>query len=386
MSNNPKYDVVVVGAGPSGSSFAYNLKKLRPESKILLLDKSEFPRYKPCGGGVSPEVSNYFDFDLTEAIDFICDDVVMEANNQEYCASGQYPLWMVRREKFDKFLLEKSRAIGVEIITNCEVKEVTNDEYETITHTSCGNFTSTIVILAHGSLGKIAANLGVNLKNKVFAALEYEHYTDKLDGKLYINLDKVPSGYAWNFPKSDGISIGAGGSFKQSGNKGNLPNTVKNYTKELGVNEIDKKCWHGHPIEAYSGKKNLVYNRVLLVGEIAGCVDPLTAEGIRPAIKSGYLASNVVAEFLGNSSKLSILKKYNKVFHKEIGKDFQYARIFAYFLYKFSRQMVPRISSTSSINGFMSVFSGKSTYREKIYFKRILDILRRIFLNSKSIS
>ena len=66
------YDVVIIGAGPSGTSCAYNIKRFNPQAKVVLLDKAEFPRYKPCGGGVSPEVQNYFDFDVTGGIDSIC--------------------------------------------------------------------------------------------------------------------------------------------------------------------------------------------------------------------------------------------------------------------------------------------------------------------------
>ena len=50
------YDVIIIGAGPSGTSCAYNIKRLNPEANVLLLDKAEFPRYKPCGGGVSPRL------------------------------------------------------------------------------------------------------------------------------------------------------------------------------------------------------------------------------------------------------------------------------------------------------------------------------------------
>lgn len=378
---NHKYDVIVIGAGPSGCSFSYNLKKLNPDASILLLDKSEFPRYKPCGGGVSPEVANYFDFDLTSQIDYVCNKMVMQANKQEYI-SDKYPLWMVRREKFDDFLMQKARGIGVEFLNECEALEVINGKNECQVKTGKGNFSSDLVVLAHGSRGIIHKKLSINLENKVFAALEYEHYTNNLDGNLYINLDIIRCGYAWNFPKSDGLSLGAGGSFKGKNKKQSLPKALKDYVSDFKVESVDKEHLHGHPVETYSGRKNLVYNRVLLIGEIAGCVDPLTAEGIRPAIKSGFIAANTVSEFL-TTNKLLSLKKYNKAFHNEIGKDLRYANIMGYFLYKHYDRVLPIISSKHAINGFMSVFSGQATYREKIHFKRIISMLIRVIFKKQ---
>ena len=50
-----RFDCIVVGAGPAGASAAYHLSKRR--HKVLLLEKAALPRYKPCGGGVSPQVA-----------------------------------------------------------------------------------------------------------------------------------------------------------------------------------------------------------------------------------------------------------------------------------------------------------------------------------------
>lgn len=53
-------ECIVVGAGPAGGSAAYHLAKRGRE--VLVLEKESLPRYKPCGGGVSPIVQNWFDF------------------------------------------------------------------------------------------------------------------------------------------------------------------------------------------------------------------------------------------------------------------------------------------------------------------------------------
>lgn len=374
---NKQYDVIIIGAGPSGTSCAYNIKKYNPDATVLLLDKAEFPRYKPCGGGVSPEVQNYFDFDLKPGIDSICDEVVMVANGKNI-SSKKFPLWMVRREKFDAFLLRKAQEKKIDFIHSCEVIDIVKSKpLSTISTKVHGEFCGKVVVIAEGGRGKLARKLNIGAKNTVLAALEYEHYTPKLDGKLYIDFDYNDSGYAWNFPKSDGLSLGIDG-FIKGQDKGNigLPKRLLNYSKQFSVDDFDKKNLHGHPIMLYSGRQKLVHDNIMIIGEMAGCVDPLTAEGIRPAMKSGYLAAKVIAYSLKHN-KSKILRHYDTAFHLEIGKEFYYARIMSYFLNKNLKRILPIIATENAVNGFMSVFSGQSTYCEKINIKRIAQLVWR---------
>jgi flavin-dependent dehydrogenase len=67
------YDCIVVGSGPSGGSAAYHLAK-RGRS-VLVLEKETLPRYKPCGGGVSPAVQHWFDFDFSPAVSLKLDKI-----------------------------------------------------------------------------------------------------------------------------------------------------------------------------------------------------------------------------------------------------------------------------------------------------------------------
>ncbi|MEN9947091.1 MAG: hypothetical protein RLZZ293_1477 [Pseudomonadota bacterium] len=371
------YDVVIIGAGPSGVSCAYNIKRNTPNLKVLIVDKASFPRYKPCGGGISPEVANYLDFDLSPSIDYICNDVIMVANGKQI-SGDKYPLWMVRREKFDSYLLDQAKAIGVEFMPNCEVIHLEQQTNQVSIICEQISFNAQIAVLAEGGRGKLAKKYSyTKAKQNVLAAMEYEHYTNQLSGKLYIDFDYNDSGYAWNFPKSDGLSLGIGGLVKgRAKGKIGLPQRLANYSSQFGVKKLTKTNLHGHPIMLYSGKQRLVHNRVILVGEIAGCVDPLTAEGIRPAIKSGYLAAKIISHSL-TQQDLNHLRHYDKIFQQEIGKDFQYARLMAYFLNRNLTKILPLISSPQAINAFMSVFSGKEYYRDKITWKKIGKFILR---------
>lgn len=378
------FDVIIIGAGPAGASCAYNIKRFHPATSVLLIDKASFPRYKPCGGGISPDVKNYIDFDLTKALDSRCKQLSIFSNNQKH--DGECDILMVRREQFDHFLVKKAEQRGVTVITNCEVTDIENTQSHVIVKTQQQDYLGKIVVLAEGSSGKLARKLKISTNNNVAAALEYEHYQSPQNNAIEVDFDQIRGGYAWVFPKSDGLSIGIGAFSKQTKNKNDragLPQKLKTYSQAQQINELDRHHLHGHPVQLYSGRKKLVHDRIMLIGEIAGCVDPLTAEGIRPAIKSAYFAAQLIAKAIAENN-IKIIKKYNRVFHKEIGKDFRYARIASALFNRNGHTLLSTRLSANAIHRFMKIFSGQSTYRDILTPKKIIRGLFFIFTSRRS--
>lgn len=365
MSEN--FDVIVIGAGPSGSSTAYNIKKFYPAASVLLLDKAVFPRYKPCGGGVSPDVQNYLDIHFDEAINCRVEKAALLFNQQKIITDCA--MWMVRREQFDDFLVKKAVERGVTLKTNCLVNDINND----VVKTSLGDFVAKIIVLAEGSSGKLLKKINIKTNNNLAAALEYEHMQTHDDAELQIDFNQNKTGYAWVFPKSDGLSIGVGrfAQTKKIESESGLPAQLKKYLQTNTVSEIDKTKWHGHPVQLYRKKQKLVYHNLILVGEIAGSVDPLTAEGIRPSIKSGFLAAKAIATALSKNN-LRFLRDYNKTFHREIGRDYRYARITAFLLLHYFDKVMRSFITKRAADAFAKIFSGKAAYRDYINFKRIV--------------
>lgn len=371
------YDVIIIGGGPAGSSCAFRLKHLNETLSVLLLDKQSFPRYKPCGGGISPEVVNYLNFSIDEVIDFVCHDISVVADNKRINNTDN-EMWMVRREQFDHFLLEKAKEQGVRVETSCEVLEVIPQKEQIQVVTSKARFIGRYVVLAEGGHAKIAKKMGILVKHKLYAAMEYEHYTQNPSSQLEINLDRHPFGYAWQFPKSDGLSIGIGGDMKQGSPQKSqgLPSQLKHYLNDLGIKTIDKAHVHGHPILVYNGRSKLVYNRVLLIGEIAGCVDPLTGEGIRPAIKSAYLAARALNEAL-LSNKPRRVRQYERQFHQQIGKDLNYARLIYWMNTRF-RDNFLKLMSPQRLKNFLNIFTGNDNYCNHMSLKKLFRVIKQV--------
>src|SRR3990167_1668964 len=141
------FNVIIVGAGPAGTSCAYNLKRFNPQARVLLIDKAIFPRYKVCGGGISPEVVNYFDFDLNETIDYRCNESVMVANGQRiYSQAGE--ILMVRREVFDHLNQNKAIQRGVETLMACDVIDIESPHAHPRVKTRAGDFSAQVVVIA----------------------------------------------------------------------------------------------------------------------------------------------------------------------------------------------------------------------------------------------
>ena len=148
------HDVIIIGAGPSGSTCAYRIKKILPSASVVLVDKAQFPRYKPCGGGISPEVKNYMDFEFDEVVSFQAHDVLLTA--QQKSTRSSCDIIMVRRELFDDVLVKKARDVGVSVFMNTDVIDLMQTPSHVEIKTHHETYQAKIVILAEGGAGKLA--------------------------------------------------------------------------------------------------------------------------------------------------------------------------------------------------------------------------------------
>jgi geranylgeranyl reductase family protein len=357
------YDCIIVGSGPAGGTSAYHLAK--QGHSVLLLDKAKLPRYKPCGGGVSPIIQEWFDFDFSPVISLKSKTIYCTWEQEEAIAvdMGDSPIWMVRREVFDYFLVQKAVQQGAVLKDETEVVglEFKQDCWRVQTDAH-QEFWGRYLIAADGAKGNMAKCLGFTKQKKtVVGALELEIPSpNPSNHDTYFEFGLVKHGYAWNFPKADGFSLGAGcfqhkpQSFKR---------IIDNYASLFNLS-LDSACKHGHPFSLWNGPQTLHTDNAVLAGESACIVDPFTAEGIRPSIFSGIKAAEAIHQAL--SGDLFALTKYTEIMTQEWGKEMKWAKRLSQVFYRFPRlsydlmvKYHPRAAHLMT-----QVFTGKLRYSE----------------------
>ncbi len=280
------WDVVIVGAGPSGSTAAYLLSKMG--FKILLLDMRSFPRSKPCGGGITLKAARLLE-ELglpLEPVEAFHRDVVVAGFGREITVStspGEFAIALVRRDLFDHRLLESAIGAGAEFIrAKVSAVKVSDSGVKLI---GPGE-EARLVIGADGANSVVALTSGVRSgwrREDVILAFEGNA---PLQDRLIFMVDAAPYGYGWIFPRRKDSNAGVGGMSEKSRE---IMEAFREFSSRFNVRMngswIIPAGGHGKPIAK---------DRVLLVGDAAGLADPLTGEGLYYAFRSSLEASRAL--------------------------------------------------------------------------------------------
>lgn len=359
------YDCIIVGAGPAGATAAYHLSKAGHQ--VLLLDAAQLPRYKPCGGGVSPQIADWFDFDFSPAISVKVHRVRYTFNLEDPVdvdLPEHQALWMVRRDIFDHLIVQQAQARGTILWDGTRVSGVENLGAGWQVQTSRGAVMGRFLIAADGARGSMAKWLGFTQRRyQLAAALEAEPRLEvPADPVVHFDLGLLQRGYLWNFPKADGYSIGGGVFRSGSQRRQDLRAPVADYSAQFNVDASQVKHF-GHPILIWDGPQVLHTQRALLAGEAACVVDPFTAEGIRPSIFSGLKAAGAIAAALEGDDQA--LARYSETMNREWGGEMRWARRLARLVYQAPglayRIGVKRPSSSMTM---VKIFCGELRYGE----------------------
>ena len=290
-----KVDVLVVGAGPAGSSTAIHLA--RGGARVLLADKARFPRDKPCGGGLTGRALKRSPVDPSPVVERDVDRFELRLRyGSSFARTHTEPLIrMTQRRRLDAFLAEQAAATGAVFRdgTRVEVTELAGDGVTA----RVGNEVvhARVLIGADGANGVVAraAGLGDGIVRGV--ALEGNVPLDALDGDdgrtAVIELAVVPGGYGWLFPKGDHANLGVGG----WGSEGpRLRAHLDRLARVYGLAIDDLADLRGHRLPMRRLGTPAAAGRALLVGDAAGLVDPLSGDGIYEAFVSARLAADAV--------------------------------------------------------------------------------------------
>ena len=297
------WDLVVVGAGPSGAATALGALTADPTLRVLLLDREDFPRDKSCGDGIAPHV-----VDALAAVG--AQDVVdgwapvrrlqLARAGSSVARTLSRSVWVIPREVFDARLVEHARRAGAQLRRH-RVRGVHVAPDGVLLD---GSVTGRVVVAADGAHSVVRPALGLPAaRRRALAIRGYAETPPSRRGlQLIVYGERRQPSYAWAFDRGDGLSnVGYGELLGPDAPPSRallleqlehlVPGTVAGGTH-----------WRAHHLPLSQWRCRQPDGRVLLAGDAAGLINPMTGEGIYYAVASGLLAGRAAAAALGSST------------------------------------------------------------------------------------
>jgi len=361
------YDVIIIGAGPSGTAAA----RLAGQRGLttLLIETEQFPRVKPCAGAVSEQAMSYLDFDIPEDIIekdifgarvHFGDQVIEKHKNQRLAI-------LVTRSIFDNYLLRKAQETGIETAMPERVLDfrVTCDHVDVMTVRT--SYRSKFLVIAEGAHGILKHKIRRKDQRHEYAicvVAEIEEDGGKIDEYIHnaidIHFGMINRGYGWIFPHNSYFSIGIGGLAKD------MSEPKKMMTSFLSTNgftgEYDLKV---HLIPSGGIKRKVTCSRVILCGDAAGFVDCFSGEGIAYAIRSGQIAIDCVFSNVSSHLTKPTLRRYRKKCEIEFGRDLKYSLLLTRLMHKFPSIFFGVFTANEEVlDRYLDISAGRIKYKE----------------------
>ncbi len=319
-------DAVVVGGGPAGSSCAWALQ--RAGLRVILLDKSTFPRDKPCAGWITPRVLELRAVDLADygrgrVVQPISGFAISRGGGGAIESRYDCPIsYGIRRCEFDTYLLQQSGAAFRPGEPLRSLERVGSGWWINRT------IETRVVVGAGGHFCPVARHLGADTGRSEQAVtaqeIEFEMSEDQAERcpiaadmpELFFCEDL--QGYGWAFRKGRYLNVGLG---REDPNR--VAEHVARFVEWLSergrVPRDMPDRFKGHAYILYGHtRRRLMADGVLLVGDAAGLAYPYSGEGIRTAVESGLLAAETIVTANGNYEE-GHLQSYVAALHSRFG-------------------------------------------------------------------
>lgn len=355
-------DLLIIGSGPAGCSTALHLAHLDPAlaRRTVILEKSEHPRHKLCGGGLVSDVDTILDnlgLDLSE---------VPQVDAQWACLNfagrglrmklRDIAFHVVRRREFDHWLAARVRDCGVELQTRTQVDDLRRVDGGWLVETNRGSYRARVVVGADGTKGitrrTIAGDAGsVARVVEVMIPPPHAPSPDPLpsDDEAVFEFRHVPAGvqgYFWSFPMQiegramRNLGVYDSRTLGDAPLAGSLKGFLADELTRHGVRLADCKM-EGHPIHLFSPHSVLSAPHIVLAGDAAG-VDPLLGEGISLALGYGELAARAVIKGLHNNN-LDFADYTRDVHASPMGRSLRFRHRAASVIYRLQHPFLQRL-------------------------------------------
>jgi geranylgeranyl reductase family protein len=369
--------VLIVGGGPAGATAARTLA--RAGVTVRLIDRSKFPRNKPCGGGISIRVLERFPY-LQGALERIATHrlsrLYLEGpDGQSTVIESKTPAaLMIRRVEFDALLVDLAREAGAEVIGGVDIVRAEQTATGVRLESRDGrSFEAPIVIAADGVHSIVARRLGLNpgwpatsVALDMMEETPRETLRDRDPDTLWVAYGFSPKsagedrgspraaeGYAYIFPKRDHVNIGIGyvlDHYRRDVDEApyELQRAFVDHLRRRGIVEGDSVRRNFTPfiIPVGGPLKRPGRGRVLLAGDAGGFVNGFTAEGIYYAMVSGDLAARAVVE-TGADVASGLAGRYRRACDREIGAELRDSVLIQRYLFGDRRRIARVIDGVS---------------------------------------
>ena len=344
---NDKYDVIIIGSGPSGASCAYWSAKAG--LRVLLIDKNEFPRSKTCGDGLTwesiRELQKMQLWDIIEPISQIYRHVdIFDQRNGEIVTSwsdSSNNRWgaVIERIQLDYQIVLHSVRIGCDFIDNIQINSVQVDEsgyiYFCTKNSINYKFSAKYTIIATGANRTIFQLFNLPYKRQ-FDSLAVRSYIKLPQNyeydRLRIYIEKSMTGYSWMFPmRSQTGNLGIGLTIKDNTTTKIIRQQLRYNLRELmqtyELFDENNLNIHGYPILSDYPGSMLASGNILVIGEAAGLVDPLTGEGIGPSLVSARYAAQAIIDEISGAYSYSAAQLYYNQIHETYNRYYRESRV-----------------------------------------------------------
>lgn len=357
MTETREADVIVVGAGPAGSTTAYYLAQAGLD--VLLLEKATFPRDKICGDGLTPRavkqlIAMGIDIDApgwirNKGLRIYGGGVKLELPWPELASFPGFGLVRARMD-FDQILAEHAEKAGVKLMQGVNVAGPIIDERSDrilgVTDKQGNEYRGKLVVAADGGSTRLSLAMGLRKREDrpmgVAVRRYYQtprHDDDYMESWLELwDGDKLLPGYGWVFGVGNGTSnVGLGllntsKSFQNTDYREMLKRWCANmpeewqFTEEFATGPV-----RGAALPMGFNRQPHYTRGMLLVGDAGGMINPFNGEGIDYAMESGHLAADVIVQALARptpAQRERALYQYPAILKDTHGGYFTIGRVF----------------------------------------------------------